>query len=852
MTEQEWTTLNNEKIEAEAELERAGVALSLSDATHKQEAREKYYAALKAKNDIDSRIKIANKTEEQKIKSKLSITDDDYFPHLSDGGKIKNNGIHQRFLDEFTAVSDPDSFSVYSYPTPVTTLGETIIIIDKHTKPEGGYDITKNALSIESGSDKNIDKSYGKFNGERNSRKVFSHKTKTMHEISNTKYIPALGKEFDPEDSSSRFFIGETVWNENNNWDGSIVANVGSQDEFLLDDLETENLGSDNIRKAITGSAKNLTNKIGIINDVKKITSRISGNETKTSVPGGTESDSKFSYLKKLKSERYRNVKLNAVNGGTYNSLTNLLGFASGMLVGSLGKSSTSATIDRFTSKFTGGLGVSGLVERLGGAVENLPTAEEIVALNLARFDTMYEARPGRIVNNRYKRFNYITGDTGESFNIKGENDSYNILQKITNKISGVFSTASSWINGSKFTNLLSRKTNNESKIIIDTQRINKEFKVESIISWTAGKTILDKAEDVKDINEESTKAIKKTAIDVFNRINGEFRKIGCLYIEPFYSNGKINCFQIPFEFNPIINDGGYEAKYQTQDLLGRVLAVRSYIGTDSQTVSIETTYLALSPNNVDVPKDDSLNWMKPWTVDNIEIIERLYRSLVMPYIDVDNRKFVRPPIVRIKLRGYNGSDELFGEEGKENDNNIEYVGDLFKYPEKIKDNENVIYVTRNLEGLKSREKRYIVTNLQISPLEDESLSYRYISYNTSNDKNIKKGWRRSGFKVNITLAETTRNFLDIVPTFDQYYKNGDLNNLNTDSYIKDNPSEKKEAVADTKVDLAKLDLDLKGQLLFPEVESVKTPAGNVAKTLFKNKSEILPKVYNTNFIFKV
>lgn len=627
---------------------------------------------------------------------------------------------------------------------------------------------------------------------------------------------PSYSTNFNPNDEYSRFFMGDQVW-DGNNWDNSIVANVDSQDEFLSDDLDSSNLSAKNAGKALKNSVKNtVTNKIGVVKDVKKIAGRLMGSEAKTEVPEGTATDDKFAYLKALKSEKYRNVKLNAVNGGTYNTLANLLGFASGMLVGSLGKSSLASTVDGITSKFTGGLGIASMLDRAGAALESLPTVEEIAALNLIRFETMYEAKPGRIVRDRYRKYNFVTPNTVDGIDgSKKDSDSKlnSVLNKasaIAGKVKGAMNTASSWLNGSKFTQFIASKDLNRNsrisaaegeKIIITVQRdseyaayvgSNATLKSNNtdtgtsvrvgynITDWTGTEYdgnygLLGKNPEIKGLKDNGNAAKKKwTRKDVFDRINIEYRKIGCLYIEPYYSKGNIKCFQIPFEFNPTINDGGYEAKYQMQELLGRVLGVRSYIGTDSQTVTIETTYLALSDGNASI-KDASMNWMIPWTVAALENIEKLYRSLVMPYIDIDKKIFVRPPIVRIKLRGYNDKQLTNnGNYGSESDDGIEYIGDLFKYPVEANSNDNLLYVTKNLENLKTREKRYIVTNLQISPLEDESLSYRYYTEPSAYKEKIsdllpRKGWRRNGFKVSITLAETTRNFLDIIPTFKEY-----------------------------------------------------------------------------------
>lgn len=729
---------------------------------------------------------------------------------------------------------------------------EIAYIGDRLSKSEVNDEVAKDKYTVVDNSDSATD------NGINGNGSIGVNEKKTIENVE----LPE-SRNFDPNNSSSRFFMGTNIWDDNN-WDSSIRANVDSQDDFLSDDLASDNLSLDTLGKAAGNSAKNLvTNKIGAAKDVKRLVSRLSGGSSSPEVPDGTVSDGKFAYLKALKSEKYRNVKLNAVVGGTYNSLANLLGFASGMMVGSLGKSSTSNMLDGITSKFTGGLGIAGLLENVSAGIEAMPTLEEITALNLARFDTMYEARPGRIVRDRYNKYNYITPNLDDGIDgTKSTSSQETVLNKILGKVNGVatkvsnaMNTASSWLNGSKFTEFIASKdlsgnsktksneplgtiitiqreenfaqyvgsTGSIDKVLLGKEQANKSKQSIriglNITDWTGrdygGKYgILGTSSGVTDMlgNQAYFGDPNETGwsrSDVFSRINDDYRKIGCLYIEPYYNNNVIECFQIPFEFNPTISDGGYEAKYQTQELLGRILSVRSYTGTDSATVSLETTYMALAKernqeeiSNSNGTTDSSMSWMNDWTTEQIEKIEQLYRSLVMPYEDITYGSFVRPPIVRIKLRGYSSTDDSKDTYGMETNDNIEYVGDLFKYPRSILDNNNILYVTKNLEGINTREKRYIVTNLQISPLEDDSLSYQYFTNNTkySSDNNTdrfylsniySRVWRRYGFKVSLTLAETTRNFLDQPPTFKQYYDaNDETYKYNNENHYAYNGSE--------------------------------------------------------------
>ena len=157
--------------------------------------------------------------------------------------------------------------------------------------------------------------------------------------------------------------VGSTPWDGENDFN-AIATNVDMQDELLLDDIEgTSDLSK--LGKATVNSLK-IQNVIGAANDVKSLGLKSKKDPEFTSNrPGSPDND--FTKLAIAKSEKYKNIKMSS-KLGTYNSLANLLGTASGMLVGSLGKSTASEMIDDMTSKFTGGFGIAGIAERVSGA----------------------------------------------------------------------------------------------------------------------------------------------------------------------------------------------------------------------------------------------------------------------------------------------------------------------------------------------------------------------------------------------------------------------------------------------------------------------------------------------------
>ena len=552
--------------------------------------------------------------------------------------------------------------------------------------------------------------------------------------------------------------VGATPWDGKNDFN-AIATNVDMQDELLLDDIE--NSGDlTKLGKATANSIRNLQNNVGAVKGAKSLVNGLKSKkepEFTSNRPGNPDND--FTKLAIAKSEKYKNIKMSS-KLGTYNSLTNLLGTASGMLVGSLGKTATSNILDDMTSKFTGGFGIAGLAERLSGALETMPSAEEIVALNLANYYNMYSARPGRVVTDRYHKYNFITPNGTD--NIDGsrggssKTSDLEKIQNITNKISKKINAANRWIDGSKISGFVSKKAET----------------IEDVFDIKKGGSYIISPQRAK---HESHLQYNKTNAYLYSIINAAAEKIlaensrlskdvlGGLYVEPYYNSynsdndksiekGSLKQFLIPFQFNPIINDGGYEAKYQTEELMGRLLQIRSYIGTNSNTITLETKYLITTEKTEKtVDYYSNINWMKNWDSKKLYEIENQYRKLVLPFIKSDKGIFVRPPIVRIKF----GYDK---EKGHKN------ISTLFNYH----DTTDCFEVTETLDEATS-EKRYIVTNLQINPIDQNGFDY-YIDYSKSNSNNEYLSYRR-GFTVNLTLAETTKNFLDTVPNYYNYSK---------------------------------------------------------------------------------
>ena len=274
----------------------------------------------------------------------------------------------------------------------------------------------------------------------------------------------------------------------------------------------------------------------------------------------------------------------------------------------------------------------------------------------------------------------------------------------------------------------------------------------------------------------------------------GEYNAIGCLYIEPFYNTNNFSVSSIPFQFNPEIKEGAIKANYEEEKILGRITSARYYINTDSDPVTLTTKYIctcdqdfkgndAVANNTINFGKTHlDKNWHEYWTQNELIKIENAYRSLVFPL--KDDKYMVRPPVVQIYI-GNNTENPTVRNvltypltmPNKNNDSlekSAESInGDIY-FKHSLSFNETS--VDKNEKKGYFNVKRYVVTSVSIEDLENTN------GWNYNVNKNI-PGTKR-GFIVTLSLSETTRNFLDLVPDFKAYYdvwniKKDDDNNEN-------------------------------------------------------------------------
>ena len=287
---------------------------------------------------------------------------------------------------------------------------------------------------------------------------------------------------------------------------------------------------------------------------------------------------------------------------------------------------------------------------------------------------------------------------------------------------------------------------------------------------------------NIKDLFEDRDKTIGNYKQYENRATIGEYNAIGCLYIEPFYNtNSNVTVFSIPFQFNPEIKEGAIKANYEEEKILGRITSARYYINTDSDPVTLTTKYICTCDQDFkgnDTVANNTINfgkthldkdWHEYWTQNELIKIENAYRSLVFPL--KDGNYMVRPPVVQIYIGNNKENPTVrnvltypLAMPNKKNKNRLEesaqsISGDVY-FKHSLSFNET--NVDKNEKKGYFNVKRYVVTSVSIEDLENTN------GWNYNVNKNI-PGTKR-GFIVTLSLSETTRNFLDLVPDFKAYY----------------------------------------------------------------------------------
>jgi len=234
-----------------------------------------------------------------------------------------------------------------------------------------------------------------------------------------------------------------------------------------------------------------------------------------------------------------------------------------------------------------------------------------------------------------------------------------------------------------------------------------------------------------------------------FQKENTE-RQVGSLYVVPIKEGTGFENFYIPFEFNPIITESGMSAVYNAQTVMSRIGALQSYSGTNSNTITLSTTYYAMYGGE---EIEENLSWMSEFSLKKIQAIELAYRSLTLPSFPdketVEGYKYVKPPLVRVIMGNTEENSKIY--------NNLLTYGNTI-YEGKLES------IT---DGYDKKFKNFIVTNCVINKNMDAQPLYI--------DENNKTVLDTFGFEVTLNLTEVTVSYMDQTPDFRSYY----------DSYVK-------------------------------------------------------------------
>jgi hypothetical protein len=315
----------------------------------------------------------------------------------------------------------------------------------------------------------------------------------------------------------------------------------------------------------------------------------------------------------------------------------------------------------------------------------------------------------------------------------------------------------------------------------------------ENTNQWSIDNNIAVPVADIKNFEYEIKYPIDTDLQKMINTLSQKSSTIGYMYIHPINPTVTENYspFKIPFEFNPTINESSIEARYSAVQLLSRIGDLRAYVGTSPLTVTIKTDYLittdsigtyhkinATSDTGLDlgsaVPStyknsktgsnssgatgtdDHYAKWMDYYDEDVINGIEMAYRSLILPDFSAsssNNITYVRPPIIKVIM-----SNEL---------NTNEYVGGEtyeLAYPIFNANDGGNPYNSRNVLASQNKakfpyHKSFIVTGITINKNFETNNAYY------DSDGSL----RFNGFSVEMTLAEVTQAYTDIMPDFSVY-----------------------------------------------------------------------------------
>jgi len=264
----------------------------------------------------------------------------------------------------------------------------------------------------------------------------------------------------------------------------------------------------------------------------------------------------------------------------------------------------------------------------------------------------------------------------------------------------------------------------------------NKGNVLSEVTRNSAGNAATSKAINIK------TLGIRKKMFDVDNKlfegksVKGGLYSVGYVRVMPFTKT--YDGFDIPFQFNPIVSEGGVQAKYASMSFVARVGDLQTYINTSSlNSVSLTTSYTVLTDGGTSSNDIFDDGWENNYNYRLISTIENMYRSLVYPAFKENSStseksfEYAKPPIVRIRI----GGD----------------LSNLLVYPKKIKESSS---------GEDNSFRNFIVTGVTINK-DIQNVPLMLVKEEIVDS---------IGFEVQMSLIEVSRNYIDALPDFRDYY----------------------------------------------------------------------------------
>jgi len=194
-------------------------------------------------------------------------------------------------------------------------------------------------------------------------------------------------------------------------------------------------------------------------------------------------------------------------------------------------------------------------------------------------------------------------------------------------------------------------------------------------------------------------------------------------------------------------------------NMLHRQGSVFSYVQTEGETLTLETEYLMTSDGRTALTSDQLKyvsdtgtpelgsgpedTWYDTWTPEVIRAVERVMRSLVLPFANNNNgdSAFNKPPIVKIVM------GKEFSDKDPASNNNL--------YP-------MLTYPIADTSGkTKFYHRTYVVSKVTINKDMEESPLY------VDDDGYLID---THGFKLSLELTEIDYNYIGVLPDFGEYY----------------------------------------------------------------------------------